>query len=128
MTDTASFVMGLSVDGGPSIAGNEEFEVEAYEKIEVVVPKSSVPTTVNVQPSGAGMVKGLIIISDRYASLTYTVDEVVTVQTLDKPLMLVGAGALALLGGVPNDLIFTNASTTVDANVTILVVRDAIEA
>jgi hypothetical protein len=96
--------------------------------IEVTIPHGSVETTVDVQPVTNSLVRGLIIVSDNYVALTYNVDSVVTVRTLDKPLICIGAGSLAFLGATFNKLKFTNAGITANANVRILVLRDAIEA
>jgi len=120
--------MGLAVADGPNIEASDHFDAEAFEKIEAEIPKNSVPTTLNVQPSLLTELKALIIISDSYEDLTFTVDEAATEFTLDGPLMLVGAGNIGMLGATVNNLIFTNANATTAKNVTILVVRDAIEA
>jgi hypothetical protein len=128
MTDVVNYSMGLAVADGPNIVASDHFDAEAFEKIEAEIPKNSVATTLNVQPSLLTELKALIIIADSYEDLTFTVDEVVTVRTLDGPLMLVGAGNIGMLGATVNNLIFTNANATTAKNVTILVVRDAVEA
>jgi hypothetical protein len=127
MTDRLNYSMGLSLEGGPTISADDHMDVEAFEKIEVAIPKSSVPTTVNVQPSLLTELKALIIISDVYTDLTFTVDAYQPVYTLDGPLMLVGKGNIGMLGATVNDLIFTNANGSTARNVTILVARDAVE-
>lgn len=128
MTDVVNYSMSLAVAGGPALEASDHIDTEAFEKIEAEIPEGSVPTTLNVQPSLLTELKALIITADSYEDLTFKVDEVVTVRTLDGPLMLVGAGNIGLLGATVNDLIFTNANVTTAKNVTILVVRDAIEA
>jgi hypothetical protein len=82
--------MSLAVEGGPTIDADNHFDAEAYEKIEADIPKNSVATTVNVQPSALTELQAIIIKAERYADLTYTVDEGVTEKTLDGPLMLIG--------------------------------------
>ncbi len=118
--------MSLAVDGGPALSGHNQLEAEAYEKIEAVIPKNSVVTTVKVQPSVLSKLKAIIIISDNYNDLTFTVDSGVTEFTLSAPLLLVGPGLIGMLGETVNDLKFTNANATTDANVTILVARTAV--
>jgi hypothetical protein len=119
--------MGLSMEEGPSIVADDHFNAQGYDKIEAVIPKSSVPTTINVQPSLLTELQAIMIIADVYTDLTYTVDEGVTPITLDAPLLLVGPGNIALLGATVNDITFTNANATTARNVTILVARTAIE-
>jgi hypothetical protein len=51
MTDVVTYRMGLSVADGPSVAPDNHFDAESYTKIEATIPKNSVATTVNVQPS-----------------------------------------------------------------------------
>lgn len=128
MTDVVTYSMSLAVAGGPALEASDHIDTEAFEKIEVEVPKNSVATTINVQPSALTELKALMIIADSYEDLTFTVDEAVTEFTLDGPLMLFGAGNIGMLGATVNNLIFTNANVTTAKNVTILVVRDAIEA
>lgn len=127
MTDVVTYRMELSVEDGPSLTPNDHFDSEAYEKAEVEIPENSVPTTVNVQPSLLTELQAIMIKADVYEDLTYTVDEGVTPQTLDGPLMLVGPGNIALLGATVNDITFINANATTARNVTILVARTAIE-
>jgi hypothetical protein len=119
--------MSIAAAGGPTVSTDNHFEAEAYEKIEADIPKDSVATTVEVQPGALTQLQAIIITAERYEKLTFTVDEEVTVHTLDGPLMLVGAGNIAMLGATLGNLVFTNTDTE-DANmVTILVARTAIE-
>ncbi len=122
-----TYELSLSVAEGPEVSANNHFEAEAYEKIEALIPKGSVPTTVKVQPGALTELKAMIITAQSYADLTFTVDADVTVHTLDAPLPLIGAGNIGLLGATVNDLIFTNANAETDNMVTILVARTAIE-
>ena len=121
MPKTITYNFTANVSGGPSITASNTIDVEAYDHIEVTVPPST-PTTVNVQPGSGGLL--LIITASTYSSVTYTVDSSSTVVTLDGPHILVGAGAIALLGATQNDLVFTNGGSE-DITVSILVGRDA---
>jgi len=115
----------ISVAGGPSIPLSGFFETEAYDVIEVVIPKeSSVP--VEVQPGETGDVLGLLITSTRYSDLTFKVDDS-DPQILDGPLSLIGAGLVKILGPTQNVILFENESDATDVKVTILVARTATE-
>lgn len=57
--------------------------------------------------------------------MSFTVDEGVTPVVVDAPIVLIGSGALGLLGPTVNDLIFINTAETA-AKVTVLAIRDAI--
>ena len=127
MTDVLTWGMSMAVAGGPALTASDHSDVEGYDKIEAEIPENSVATTLNVQPSLLTELKALIILADIYEDLTYTVDEGIVPMTLDGPLMLIGAGNIALLGATVNDIIFTNANATTARNITILVARDAIE-
>jgi hypothetical protein len=118
--------MGFVVADGPNLSADGHFDTAAYEKIEEVIAKSSVPKEIEVQPSLLAQVSSLVIFSDRYVDLTFKVDEDNTVRTLDGPLMMVGKGLIAMLGATLNKLTFTNANALADANITILVARDPV--
>jgi hypothetical protein len=79
--------------------------------------------TVNVQPGDSG-VKFLQVTAGSYEDLTYKVDGG-TQRTLDAPLLLIGGGAVALLGATQKQFEFTNAGATA-VTVNILVGRDAV--
>ncbi len=124
MSDVVTYELSLSTPEGPELVVADHFDSEAVEKIEVVAPKNSVPITVNVAVLG---VTALFITADNYTGdLTFTVNELEAVLTLNGPLMLIGEGALALLAIGITDLVFTNADATTDANITIMVTRDAV--
>lgn len=128
MSDIVTYRMELSAEGGPSMNPDGHFDAEGYEKIEAIIPKNSVATRVNVQPSDITQLHAIIVLAQSYEDLTYTVDEGLTEKTLDGPLMLIGPGNIAdHFGATANDLIFTNADATTDNMVTILVARTAIE-
>jgi hypothetical protein len=117
----------ISVSTGASTISIEDYiDVEAVDSIHVTIPKNSVATEVNLQPEDCE-VSFIAITAGSYDDLTYTVDEVVTVRTLDGPLVLMGAGVAALLGDPLATLTFTNANITTDNTVDIVVGRNAIE-
>jgi hypothetical protein len=98
----------LAVDGGPKISqtNEPEIKVDAYDLVTATLPAGSTgagAVSVDLQPSGtAGDVVLLAMTSKPYdATLTYEIGGGGTKGTLDGPLLLVGAGAVALLGATP---------------------------
>lgn len=125
MPSTINWTLSAQVVGGPKILASDSSEAEAYDVINVTIPNSPDTVEVEVQPS-SGRVTFLMITSDNYheSDISYTVDASPTVIQLDAPQLFVGAGIMALLGGGPGSLTFTN-STNDPANIRILVGRDA---
>jgi hypothetical protein len=117
--------MKVRVPGGFTAEKGGVLQVDAYDVIDANVPKETADVLVNVRPSEAGKVKALLICSDNYTDLSFTVDEGVTPISLEAPMLLAGSGAVALLGETQKDFLFTNSGTT-DANVRIFVARMAI--
>jgi hypothetical protein len=121
--------------GGPKISASRTEDVAAYDKISIGVPASTTnegeeeatpgTASVEVQPGGAGQVKFLLIQSSVYnANLTYLVNDAEGDGTaLDALQILIGAGAVSLLGAAPQTLHFSN-GTDQTASIQILVGRD----
>ena len=125
MSEIISYSFSIQVSGGPKVADAGQIEVQAYDMLVVEVPDSGTSggvAIVNVQPGDT--VKFLQVTAGSYGDLTYTVDGGAG-QTLDAPLLLIGAGAVALLGATQKQFEFTNAGTTA-VTVHILVGRDAV--
>jgi hypothetical protein len=131
MSVKINWALNVQVDGGPSLAASDAIEVDAYDIIEVNVPKQNNGTdgkaTVKVAPGGAADVLFLLIKSDVYknAPVSYKVDGGTKTVKLDSQQTLIGAGATGLLEAAPNKLVFTN-NGQADANVRILVGRKAV--
>ena len=131
MSDKISVTLNVQVVGGPSYPDSRTIEVEAYDVIEVVIPGGTIQTpgtaAVNVQPGSAGQVKFLMINSSVYdTNLTYKVDTSTVEVKLDAPLLLIGDGAVRLLGETQKAFAFTNkAGSNKSASVKILVGRVA---
>lgn len=125
MPSTINWTLSSQVVGGPKIISSSSTAVEAYDLIDVSIDASPDTVEVEVQPS-SGRVTYLMITSDNYheSDLSYTVDADTTVIILDSAQLFVGAGIMALFGGGPGSLIFTN-TTDQPANIKILVGRDA---
>ena len=117
-----TYEVSLSVAGGPSVSEDNHFEAGAIDKIEVAIPFGGAPNTVNVP--AVGTVHAILITCDDYVNVSFTVDEGLTSIDLKGPILLIGS-TINILGITAGDFIFTNMDDDTDANVTILVARDA---
>jgi hypothetical protein len=126
VASTVTVSVDVQVQSGPKASYALVESVETYGLTEVVIPKNTTGKEVPVVPSGPGQVRLLSITADRYKDLKYKAQDSTPALgpeiTLDGPQLFFG-GTVALLGKTPNSLVFTNASTTDDANVRILVGR-----
>lgn len=116
----------MVVSGGPSKSVDDHFDAEAYDVNQFVVEAQGT-AIVDIQPGDPGDVLAIMITSDNYEDLTYTVDQGVTPIPLDGPLTLIGQGAVSLLGSTCNVFSFANAGALLDANVQIIVIRNAVD-
>ena len=129
MPETIKWTLNVNVLEGPRISESNTVSVDAYDKIEVVVSAGVSGEDIQVQPGDAGQVQFLLISSDQYSDdLSYSVN---TAEAdpgnrtkLDSLQLLVGDGAVGLLGQPPNTLFFYN-QTASDASIHILVGRKA---
>ena len=121
MPKKISWTLNVQVVGGPKVSAADIMEVEAYDKIEAVAPAGD-SVTVNVQPGDGALF--LLITASSYENLNYEVDASGNPVTLDGTHVLIGSGAVSLLGGTQNQFIFSNGGA---ANITveILVGRQA---
>jgi hypothetical protein len=129
-----SWTLNVQVTGGPKISTSRTETFDAYDKITVDVPAGDGTTpgaaTVEVQPGGTGQVQFLLIKSSVYAvpgeaELTYKVNvDTADAILLDRLHLLVGEGAVGLLGAAPQTLLFSNNLDQV-ASIEILVGRKA---
>jgi hypothetical protein len=130
MPTTMKAILRVEVSGSGTSSATHTVEAEAYDRIEISVPTGSPNTaTVDVQPGGAGQVQLLMLTASAYpadgsgaAQLTYTVDGGDSID-LDAPALMVGSGAVGLLGSV-NQIVLTNDSDEA-VDVSIVVGRDA---
>jgi hypothetical protein len=126
MPEKISWTLNVQIPGGPKLASSQVVEVDAYDKIEVVVAHDGTDHVVDVQPGAADHVKFLSISADHYELLSYKPKDesgaAATAVTLDAQQLFVGAGAVQLLGKAPKQLVFKNGASQ-DATVQILVGR-----
>lgn len=121
MPEKINWTLNVQVVGGPKVSGSDTIEVDAYDKIEAVVSAGG-SATVDVQPADGAQF--LLITASSYENITYEVDGSGTAVTLDGPHVLIGSGAVSLLGGTQNQFVFSNGGTE-DVTVGFLVGRDA---
>jgi hypothetical protein len=116
----------VQVAQGPKVVLAGDMKVDAYDKIEVLIPDGSSDIDVDIQPGGANKVQFMLISSDHYGTaLTYQVNATGDIIALDKAQMFTGDGNVSLLGAPPSSLRFDN-SLGKDATVEILVGRKAV--
>ncbi|SHO44187.1 hypothetical protein [Desulfopila aestuarii] len=104
---------------GPSISAAASVEVDAYDKFQITL-LDTVTQVVNLVPGGT---ISLLVINPKKPDEKLTYDLGGTDVKLDGPHILIGTGAVGLLGGVTS-LSFTN-NTGADATIEILIGRDA---
>ena len=126
-----TYKVDLAVEKGPTSSLTRDLEVDAYDLLKVTVPGGDSGTpgtvTVDVQPGDIKQIKLLSITSSRYdEKLTYKVDGAGSDIPLDAPQLLVGAGALGVMGTTAKQFVFTNkAGMDKSADLQILVGRKA---
>ncbi|HSJ58876.1 MAG TPA: hypothetical protein VLC95_16945 [Anaerolineae bacterium] len=121
MPEKINWTLNVQVTGGPKESASATIEVDGYDKIEAVIPAAG-SATVEVQPGNGAMF--LLITASAYNDLTYEVDESGNPVTLDGAHVLIGAGAVGLLGATQNAFEFNN-NGAADVTVDILVGRNA---
>ncbi len=120
MSETISWNYVTQAVNGPSLSGAGTLAVEAYDKLKVTLADQA-SQQVDLVP--AGVISALVIRpTPESDQLTYDVGG--NDVGLDAPLVLLGTGAVSLLGSGVTSLTFTN-NTGADATIEILVGRDA---
>ena len=121
MPETIKWNFVTQVLKGPSVsAAGSIVEADAYDKFEVELA-DTVTQAVNLVPAGASI--SLLVINPETPDASLSYDLGGTPVILDGPHVLIGEGAVSLLGGATS-LTFTN-STGADAVIEILVGRDS---
>jgi hypothetical protein len=119
------YTVDIQIAGGPRLNFSDSVDVDAYDRIEVLIPgaDAAAETVVEVQPGAqAGSVK-LLLVKAKPASEKLTFANGASNIGLQNAVLL-GGGALDILAALPKQLKFKN-GTGKDANVLILVGRDA---
>jgi hypothetical protein len=118
----------IAVPNGPTLAFNQIIDVDAYDKIDVAVPAQPSGTSEKEVELVAGTgVLFIAIIADAYSEdLTYKINNSsATARKLDQPHVFIGKGGVSIFDPAPASLFFSNPTTGTDANVQILIGRDA---
>jgi hypothetical protein len=116
MAATINWTLNVHVTGGPKVSATDQVDVDAYDKLGVIVAPTGdgAGTELEVQPGGAGQVQFLLIKASVYhpSDLTYSVGVAEPDKTKRKKLdtlqVLIGDGAVELLGAPPDKLFFYN--------------------
>ncbi|HEY0376659.1 MAG TPA: hypothetical protein VGC87_06860 [Pyrinomonadaceae bacterium] len=120
----------VQVINGPKLSGADTVEVDAYDNIEVNVPKKVGPdngkANVDVQPGAQTKVMFLLIQAGTYQGgpVSYKIEGSTKSVKLDAQQLMIGSGAVGLLDGAPTKLNFEN-SGAADVPVRILIGRKA---
>lgn len=120
MSETIKWNFVTQVIKGPSVSAAAAIdEIDAYDKFEIALADTDIQA-VNLTPGGS---THLLVINPQppHADLSYELDG--NPVALDGPHVLIGAGAVSLLGGATS-LTFTN-NTGADAVIEILIGRDS---
>jgi hypothetical protein len=122
----------VDVDGVPCMKTGKTMVFEAHDEIKKTVPANTVAggVGIEVQPGGMGQVELLVISSSKYGKedshVSYSINSADDTPDnrikLDSAQVLMGEGAVGLLGQAPNTLYFYNQTET-DADIHILVGR-----
>lgn len=123
------WLVNVQIPEGPKLPAAGNVMVDAYDVVRVEVPAGAEAMEVELQPGALSAVKLLMLHSSAFsADLSYSVNAAEATAAnryaLDGPHVLVGSGALAMLGAAPESLfIYNNGADPVA--MTILVGRDA---
>ncbi|KXU84626.1 hypothetical protein CR51_41495 [Caballeronia megalochromosomata] len=123
MPEALNWNISVNVTGGPQLSSAAALEVDAYDKLEVKLASDNAPHTVKMGPGTWADVSLVLIMPSQFGdALTYKAGAVTA--KLDGTHLLLGAGAVALLGAGNAQLDFTN-NTGADVTLEILVGRKA---
>lgn len=116
----------VAVDGGPTLTKTDTLEVGAVDVIKGTAAKSGGTASLDVQPEDIAGIEFVCIESSNYENLALVVDGDESALTVDGPIMLIGAGAVALLQATQLHFVFTNSDTVAAANIRITVGRSGV--
>ena len=119
MSETIKWNFVTQVLQGPRVSAAASISVDAYDKFDITIA-NTVTQTVNLVPADS---ISLLVINPKTPDEDLSYDLSGSPIALDGPHVLIGSGAVSLLGGATS-LDFTN-NTGADAVIEILVGRDA---
>ncbi len=129
MLKAINWMLNIQTSEGYKISEANKIEVDACDAIGIILKGNAQAEDIEIQPGGSGQVKFLLIQSDCYdPKISYSVNEDKSNDEdrikLDALQLLMGNGAVKLLGEPPNKLFFYNGLTR-DVTLQILVGRKA---
>lgn len=126
MSEVINISVSAKVKSGPTISFSNTLNIDAYDKLNVVVTSGGAPETIQLLPSGTTSVHFLLIKSSQYSDqISYKVNGAGSKILIDTPQNFIGLGSLAALddSSDPETLVFTN-DLAEDVNIQILVGRN----
>jgi hypothetical protein len=119
MPETIKWNIVTQVLSGPSVSAAASMDVDAYDKFDITIA-DTITQAVDLVPAAT---ISLLVINPQTPDANLSYDLGGTPVALDGPHVLIGEGAVSLLGGATS-LSFTN-STGAEAVIEILIGRDA---
>jgi hypothetical protein len=133
LTKNIKWNLSVHVEDGPTLTSFEEISAEAVDILNFQVVRgttTSSPLTVEVQPGNLDNIHFLYIKSDLYKDIKYKFRDSVAAAdsdeiVLDKDHIMTSNALIRLFEKPPNQIKFSNESSTTDANIKIVVGRKA---
>ena len=116
----------VAVDGGPTLLKTGTVEVGAVDVIKGTAAKSGGTASLDVQPEAITGIEFVCIESTNYEDLLLSVDGDETALVVDGPIMLIGAGAVAMLQATQLHFVFTNRDSVAAADIRITIGRSGV--
>ena len=123
MAETINWLYSVQADRGPTATLNGTFEADAYEKISVTL-EAGATQEVTIGPGTWTDVMSLIVSADDMTGAITVEPDGGTAVSLDAPIVLLGAGAVSLLGTGDATITLENTGAE-EVLVDIFVARDA---
>lgn len=113
------------ITGGQSMSVSDEIAVGAVDVFRTTALKNGGTKELDLTAEAIGTITFVSIKSDNYADLAFQVGEGDSI-VFDGPVVLVGAGQVALLGAALAAITFTNSDTVADANIEVVIGRTGV--
>ncbi len=122
MSASINYQFLAAVSGGPSVSASENILTDSYELVQVTVEAAA--TGMKVELDINDKVDMVVIRADKYEALSYKKTAGGALVAITGPLILIGGGAVGLLGTTVASLFFSNSGANA-REITILISRDA---
>ena len=124
MAETINWLYSVRADRGPTAALNGTLTADAYEKISITLaPGASQDVTIG-PGTWADILSFVVSADDLSGAITVEPDGAAAAVPLDAPFVLLGAGAVSLLGAGNATVTLENTGAD-EASIDIFVARDA---